>query len=76
MDIKEVITNFVISINELGIDKKELIDEIRQTEEYKNTSPKVKTIFVGTVAGAFFIITCKNLTFIYYICICICHRQF
>lgn len=44
MDIKEVITNFVISINELGIDKKELIDEIRQTEEYKNTSPKVKTI--------------------------------
>ena len=44
MDIKEVITNFVISINELGIDKKELIDEIRQTEDYKNTSPKVKTI--------------------------------
>ena len=44
MDIKEVITNFVISINELELDKKELIDEIRQTEEYKNTSPKVKPI--------------------------------
>lgn len=44
MDIKEVITNFVISINELELDKKELIDEIRQTEEYKNTSPKVRPI--------------------------------
>ena len=44
MDIKEVITNFVISINELELDKKDLIDEIRQTEDYKNTSPKVKTI--------------------------------
>lgn len=44
MDIKEVITNFVISINELGIDKKELVYEIRKTEEYKNTNPKVKPI--------------------------------
>lgn len=44
MDIKEVITNFVISINELELDKKELIDEIRQTEEYKNINPKVKPI--------------------------------
>lgn len=44
MDIKEVITNFVISINELELDKKKLIDEIRQTEDYKNTSPKVKNI--------------------------------
>lgn len=44
MDIKEVITNFVISINELGIDKRLLVDEIRQTEEYKNINPKVKPI--------------------------------
>ena len=44
MDIKEVITNFVISINELELDKKELIDEIRQTEEYKNINPKIKPI--------------------------------
>lgn len=35
MDIKEVITNFVISINELGIDKRLLVDEIRKSEEYK-----------------------------------------
>ena len=44
MDIKEVITNFVISINELELDKKELVDEIRQTEEYKNTNSKIKPI--------------------------------
>lgn len=44
VDIKEVITNFVISINELELDKKELIDEIRQTEEYKNINPKIKPI--------------------------------
>ncbi|WP_455090204.1 hypothetical protein [Peptoanaerobacter stomatis] len=44
MDIKEVITNFVISINELGIDKRLLVDEIRKSEEYKNINPKIKPI--------------------------------